>query len=123
MSQNGIRLTRWLHHRVSSPYKRWRDLSLAQKQEFVHRFVDNYSAQYPGSKTNVSLRGLALDMEQHNDAPSVFGLFYDDILKLWEKSRDRLYANQELTPKRNNIAETGRFGHESFYDLLIDNEM
>ncbi|SCW01698.1 LAFE_0E05336g1_1 [Lachancea fermentati] len=123
MSQNGIRLTRWLHHRVSSPYKRWRDLSLAQKQEFVHRFVDNYSAQYPGSKTNVSLRGLALDMEQHNDAPSVFGLFYDDILKLSEKSRDRLYANQELTPKRNNIAETGRFGHESFYDLLIDNEM
>lgn len=108
---------------MSSPYKRWRDLSLAQKQEFVHRFVDNYSAQYPGSKTNVSLRGLALDMEQHNDAPSVFGLFYDDILKLWEKSRDRLYANQELTPKRNNIAETGRFGHESFYDLLIDNEM
>ncbi|SCU97414.1 LADA_0H06172g1_1 [Lachancea dasiensis] len=103
-------------------YKKWIHLSLPQKQDFVKGFVENYRKQYPGSKTNVSLRGLALDMEGHGDAPSVFGIFYDDVWELCKKSKEGLYSEERQALQRNDIKQTGRFGHESFYDLLVEDD-
>ncbi|CUS21462.1 LAQU0S03e03158g1_1 [Lachancea quebecensis] len=103
-------------------YKRWADLSTPQKQHFIKDFVENYRRQYPGSKTNVSLKGLALGMEEHADAPAVFGIFYDDIWGLCKKTKESLYSGEKRTAQRNDIKQTGRYGHESFYDLLVESE-
>ncbi|SCV01747.1 LANO_0F13322g1_1 [Lachancea nothofagi CBS 11611] len=103
-------------------FKKWADLNLSQKQEFVQGFVENYRKQYPGSKTNVSLKGLSIGMENHGDAPAVFGIFYDDVWGLCKKSKEALYSQEEQIVRRNDIKQTGRFGHESFYDLLVEHE-
>ncbi|CAR21994.1 Mlo1p [Lachancea thermotolerans CBS 6340] len=103
-------------------YKKWVDLETSQRQQFIKGFVENYRKQYPGSKTNVSLKGLALGMEDHADAPTVFGIFYDDIWGLCKKSKESLYSGEKSAAQRNDIKQTGRFGHESFYDLLVGKE-
>ncbi|SCU89159.1 LAME_0E02410g1_1 [Lachancea meyersii CBS 8951] len=104
------------------PYKKWSDLSLYQQQDFVKGFVENYKKQYPGSKTNVSLKGLSIGMKDHADAPAVFGIFYNDVWNLCKKSKENLYSGAKQALQRNDIKQTGRFGHESFYDLLVENE-
>ncbi|CEP62834.1 Mlo1p LALA0_S06e04896g [Lachancea lanzarotensis] len=101
-------------------FKKWSDLSLKQQQTFVKGFVDNYKKQYPGSKTNVSLQGLSIDMENHQDAPAVFGIFYNDVWDLCKKSKQNLYSKDVNALQRNDIKLTGRYGHESFYDLLVE---
>ncbi|SCU83488.1 LAFA_0D03906g1_1 [Lachancea sp. 'fantastica'] len=103
-------------------FKKWSDLSLNQQQNFVKGFVENYKKQYPGSKTNVSLQGLSIGMEAHGDAPAVFGIFYNDVWNLCKKSKDSLYSNEAKALQRNDIKQTGRYGHESFYDLLVEDE-
>ena len=47
------------------PFKKWHELNMSQKQEFIQRFVKNYRHQYPSSKTNVSLKGLSIGMDEH----------------------------------------------------------
>ncbi|QLG73555.1 hypothetical protein HG535_0F00650 [Zygotorulaspora mrakii] len=95
---------------VWSPYKKWYELSLHEKQLFIRTFVDNYKRHYPGSKTNVSLRGLATGMDAHSDSPSVFGVFYNDI---WGTVSRPPKAELATSNKRN------RFNHPSFCTLLI----
>lgn len=84
-------------------FKKWYELDMIEKQRFIKRFVDNYKVQYPSSKTNVSLKGLSVGMDEHHDSPSVFGIFYDDIWTIVNKTGK----------------STGRFGHNSFHKLLI----
>lgn len=121
MYRSPLRITRLTRFQSTFPYKKWSGLSIREKQTFVTEFVENYRVQYPGSKTNVSLKGLSLDMEKFNDAPSVFGIFYNDIWQLLKKSKDALYLNDTKKPIiRNDIKETGRFSHESFYELLVE---
>lgn len=102
-------------------YKRWEELTTPEKQKFVKSFVENYKEQYPGSKTNVSLKGLALDMDEYNDAPSVFGIFYDDIWRVSKAKKESLYNGKQQMDRSQVIKEHGRFAHETFHDLLIEN--
>ncbi|AGO13662.1 AaceriAGL213Wp [[Ashbya] aceris (nom. inval.)] len=109
---------RWTH---TGRYKQWRELSLGEQQRFARDFVENYRTQYPGSKTNVSLRGLTLNMEEHGDAPAVFGIFYNDIWRLRQQRQAALYGEGQQSPG-SAVREHGRFAHESFHDLLVDTE-
>ncbi|CAI4035721.1 hypothetical protein SMKI_13G3720 [Saccharomyces mikatae IFO 1815] len=93
------------------PFKKWHELSMSQKQEFIQRFVKNYKHQYPSSKTNVSLKGLCIGMDEHNDSPSVFGIFYNDI---WKK-----FKNEQPGSKNDDTKSGNRFSHPSFKHLLI----
>lgn len=95
-----------------SPYKRWYELNLKEKQSFIHHFVNNYKTRYPGSKTNVSLKGLASGMDAHNDSPSVFGIFYNDIWRVVSKCGSSENA-------KTNCKKGNRFNHDSFHRLLI----
>lgn len=61
-------------------------------------------------------------MEQHSDAPSVFGIFYDDVWSLCKRSKEELQSGEKRALQRNDIRQTGRFGHESFYDLLVEED-
>ncbi|AET38390.1 Mlo1p Ecym_2680 [Eremothecium cymbalariae DBVPG len=108
------------HRHVGSSFKKWHDLTVPERQQFVNDFVENYKKQYPGSKTNVSLKGLALDMKGFGDAPAVFGIFYNDIWMLRKQKYEMLYTNIDNSYLRNNIKEHGRFSHESFHDLLVE---
>ncbi|CCD27258.1 Mlo1p NDAI_0K00670 [Naumovozyma dairenensis CBS 421] len=60
-------------------YKKWYELTLKEKHQFINSFVENYKLHYPSSKTNVSLKALALGIDEYQDSPSVFGIFYNDI--------------------------------------------
>lgn len=103
----------------SSSFRKWSNLSTYERQRFVTQFVNNYKEQYPGSKTNVSLKGLALDMEKFDDAPSVFGIFYNDIWELFHLRRNAIYS-EKSTDKKESQKKYGRFGHSSFLDLLVE---
>ncbi|CAI4048811.1 hypothetical protein SKDZ_13G3780 [Saccharomyces kudriavzevii ZP591] len=93
------------------PYKKWHELDMLQKQEFIQRFVKNYRHQYPSSKTNVSLKGLSIGMDEHNDSPSVFGIFYNDI---WKS-----FKSEQREPGNDGIRTGNRFSHPRFKQLLI----
>lgn len=93
------------------PFKKWHELNMSQKQEFIQLFVKNYRHQYPSSKTNVSLKGLSIGMDEHNDSPSVFGIFYNDI---WKS-----FKNEQLGTNNDNMKSGSRFSHPSFKQLLI----
>ena len=95
------------------PYKKWQELDMHQKQEFIQRFVKNYRHQYPSSKTNVSLKGLIIGMDEHNDSPSVFGIFYNDIWKSLKNEPENAGSGLIRTRSGN------RFSHPSFRQLLI----
>ncbi|AAS54278.1 AGL213Wp [Eremothecium gossypii ATCC 10895] len=110
---------RWAH---GGSYKQWHELGLDEQQRFARDFVENYRAQYPGSKTNVSLRGLTLNMEEHGDAPAVFGIFYNDIWRLRQQREAALYGAGQRVPAGSAVREHGRFAHESFHDLLVEIE-
>ncbi|CAL9736066.1 hypothetical protein MOSE0_J01090 [Monosporozyma servazzii] len=86
-------------------YKRWYELKPEEKRVFVQQFVYNYQKQYPESKTNLSLKELAVNKEIYKDAPSVFGIFYDDI---WKNKRSGM----------DNYNK--RFYHFSFKRLLVE---
>ncbi|CDO92440.1 unnamed protein product [Kluyveromyces dobzhanskii CBS 2104] len=101
-------------------FRRWAELNTGEKQRFVTDFVENYKRQYPGSKTNVSLKGLAMDMEKHNDAPSVFGIFYNDIWEISKARKESIYGSGKHINRNDLIKDYGRFGHETFHELLID---
>lgn len=88
---------------TTNTFKSWYELSVQEKQRFINGFVENYRIQYPGSKTNVSLKGLSNGMDEHRDSPSVFGIFYNDIWK-----------NVNTANKNCH-----RFKHPSFHRLLI----
>ena len=87
----------------SSKFKSWDELSLAEKQEFVRQLTSKYKEIWPCSKTNLSLHTLSDGMEEFEDSPAVFGIFYNDILG--EKhSADSRFAHpsfKELLVKRN----------------------
>ena len=83
-------------------FRSWRSLTLKQKQSFINKFTNNYKKLYPGSKTNVSFAALKMDMEEFNDAPSLFGIFYEDL--------------------RNGKMIKSRLSHESFNHLLIEDK-
>lgn len=119
MFRTAIRNTFSKRYNSSFRFKRWAELTTAEKQKFVTDFVENYKKQYPGSKTNVSLRGLVMDMERYNDAPSVFGIFYNDIWEITKARKESLYGGKQID-RRNLIKDYGRFGHETFHELLID---
>ncbi|CCK72134.1 Mlo1p KNAG_0J00510 [Huiozyma naganishii CBS 8797] len=91
---------------LATHYKRWYQLQLSEKQQFITRFVHNYKVQYPRSKTNVSLRELSHGMDQFQDSPSVFGIFYEDI---WRR------ALEQGGPRTGS-----RFDHPSFLKLLVE---
>lgn len=80
----------------------WKSLTLKQKQTFINRFTANYRTLYPGSKTNVSLAALKLDMEQFDDAPALFGVFYEDL--------------------RKGTMAKSRLSHVSFISLLMEDK-
>ena len=87
----------------SSRFKSWDELSLAERQEFVRQLTSKYKEIWPCSKTNLSLHTLSDGMEEFEDSPAVFGIFYNDILD--EKhSADSRFAHpsfRELLVKRN----------------------
>ncbi|XBW35474.1 hypothetical protein QEN19_001047 [Hanseniaspora menglaensis] len=80
----------------------WKSLTIKQKQTFINKFTGNYRKLYPGSKTNVSFAALKLDMEQFDDAPALFGIFYEDL--------------------RNGKMKRSRLSHESFFQLLVEDK-
>ncbi|KAL6946354.1 hypothetical protein ACO0RG_000500 [Hanseniaspora osmophila] len=86
-------------------FKVWNSLSLLERQRFSTKFVQNYKKLYPGSKTNVSLNAMIVDMATFRDVPAVFQVFYNDISKL----------HMSETLNRNTY---GRFSHPSFVELL-----
>ena len=75
-----------------------------EKKVFIQRFVLNYQMQYPESKTNISLKELAVNREEYKDTPSVFGIFYDDI---WKNKR------------YGTVDSNKRFHHACFKNLLV----
>lgn len=97
--------TRAYNRLNSEAYLKWFELTTDKKQEFVKGFVKNYAERYPFSSTNVSLRVLSCGMDKYHDSPSVFGIFYNDILHM------------DIA-----IDATHRFAHPSFRDLLYTKE-
>lgn len=91
-----------------SIYKEWYELTTKEKQKFIKDFVKNYKTHYPGSRTNVSLKGLAMGMDEYEDSPSVFGIFYNDIWKLQEST-----AANEKNKKYETHFIDNRFAHQS----------
>ncbi|KAH7586093.1 Hypothetical protein J6896_02171 [Nakaseomyces glabratus] len=88
--------------RQLSRFRRWHELDLAEQHKFIHRFAENYRKRYPGSKTNLSFRGLMKDIDTYKDSPSVFGIFYNSICDNIDHGRDN-----------------GRFAHDSFRKLVL----
>ncbi|KAL6950133.1 hypothetical protein ACO0QE_000809 [Hanseniaspora vineae] len=86
-------------------FRVWNKLSLLERQRFSTKFVQNYKKLYPGSKTNVSLNAMIVDMATYQDVPAIFQVFYNDISKL--------EMNETLS--RDTY---GRFSHPSFVKLL-----
>lgn len=86
-----------------SPYKRWYELSLAEKQFFVSTFRVIFRNRYPASGTNSTLHLLSRSAGDHHDSPSVFGIFYEDIWKV-----------ENRTGRDNH-----RFSDQAFRSLLV----
>lgn len=86
-----------------SPYKRWYELSPPEKQLFVSAFSVIFRSRYPASGTSSKLHVLSPPSVDHHDSPSVFGIFYEDIWKV------------ENRTGRNNH----RFSDQSFRSLLV----
>jgi hypothetical protein len=86
-----------------SKIRPWASLPLKQKQGFINKYCQTYKTLYPGSKTNVSLQALKMDMTEFNDAPSLFGIFYEDL--------------------RKNTVTKSRLSHDKFWDLLIEEKI
>jgi hypothetical protein len=80
----------------------WASLSIKQKQGFINKYCQTYKTLYPGSKTNVSLQALKMDMIEFDDAPSLFGIFYEDL--------------------RFNRVYKSRLSHDNFWALLIEDK-
>ncbi|GAV55925.1 hypothetical protein ZYGR_0AZ00960 [Zygosaccharomyces rouxii] len=86
-----------------SPYKKWFELSKIEKDVFVSTFRDIYKNRYPASGTNSKLHTLLPRTHDPHDTPSLFGIFYDDIWKVVNRTN------------RDNH----RFSDESFRGLLV----
>lgn len=86
-----------------SPYKKWFELSKNEKDVFVTTFRDIYKNRYPASGTNSKLHTLLPKTQDPFDTPSLFGIFYDDIWKVVNRTN------------RNNH----RFSDQSFRGLLV----
>lgn len=65
-----------------------------------------YKEKHPCSKSNVMYRNLVGDMEEHGDAPYVFGILYNEI---------RAVAQNEST---DNVKGSGPMGDGDFARLL-----
>lgn len=86
-----------------SPYKKWFELSTIEKDVFVSTFRDIYRNRYPASGTNSKLHMLLPRTHDPYDTPSLFGIFYDDIWKVVNRTN------------RDNH----RFSDQSFKSLLV----
>ena len=85
-----------------SKIRPWASLPIKQKQGFINKYCQTYKTLYPGSKTNVSLQALKMDMIKFNDAPSLFGIFYEDL--------------------RLNKVHKSRLSHDDFWTLLVEDK-
>ncbi|SMN22056.1 similar to Saccharomyces cerevisiae YMR252C Putative protein of unknown function [Maudiozyma saulgeensis] len=97
-----------------SHFKRWSELELPERQQFIKEFVKNYKKQFPKSRTNLSLKMLSLDMDKFEDSPAVFGIFYNDIYKELAKEAGQSAIVQSIAAREEN-----RFTHHTFKKLLI----
>lgn len=86
--------------------KRWKDLSVENKQSFIRSFVDLYKEKHPCSKSNVMYKELSADMEEHGDTPYVFGILYNELLDV------------SLGKSVDNEEGKGPMGDESFLKLI-----
>lgn len=94
-------------------FKKWSELELAERQDFIKAFVKNYKKLFPQSKTNLSLKTLSMDMDKFEDSPAVFGIFYNDICKELYKE-----ATPDAAAKKTPPGSENRFVHHSFQKLL-----
>lgn len=101
---------------VGPGFRKWSELKLSERQDFIKGFVKNYKKLFPQSKTNLSLKTLSMDMDKFEDSPSVFGIFYNDIHK--ETLKDAASNASVNTP---SAGSDNRFVHPSFHKLLYRN--
>ncbi|KAH3900480.1 uncharacterized protein SCODWIG_03213 [Saccharomycodes ludwigii] len=87
-------------------YRRWNELTKRDRQNFIRRYVVLYKEKHPCSKSNVMYKGLASDMEEHDDTPFVFGIMYNELIDV------------ALNKSKHNVKGVGPMGDADFFKLL-----